>query len=183
MMSVKMITRLWVFFPIVRDRDGYLIRIHEVKMYSLKSDSWRCIDNFQGRNLLDGSPKLVNGKLHWFGGGAKIIFAFDLADEKWTKEYGIQQYWTKMFTIKSAPPQDRAGPIIYPPFLMSTEGDILLQFGSHFMRYNPKDASIRYRDFTNFTPCPEVEIYVKSLVYYFSQRDHDCNNSHVTDNL
>lgn len=73
------------FFPIVRDRDGYLIHIHEVKMYSLKSDSGRCIDDFQGRRLLDGSPKLVNGKLHWFGGGAKIIFAFDLADEKWTK--------------------------------------------------------------------------------------------------
>ncbi|KAM3249150.1 hypothetical protein P3L10_010919 [Capsicum annuum] len=171
------------FFPIVRDRDGYLIHIHEVKMYSLKSDSGRCIDDFQGRRLLDGSPKLVNGKLHWFGGGAKIIFAFDLADEKWTKEYGIQQSWTKMFTIKFPPPQDRAGLIIYPPFLMSTKGDILLQFGSHFTRYNPKDASIRYRDVTNFTPCPEVEIYVKSLVCPFSQRDHDCNNNHVTDNL
>ncbi|PHU21782.1 hypothetical protein BC332_06889 [Capsicum chinense] len=124
--------------------------------------------DYPGKNL-KGRPRIVgsvNGLICLairFGGGAKTIFAFDLADEKWTKEYGIQQSWTKMFTIKSPPPQDRAGPIIYPPFLMSTEGDILLQFGSHFTRYNTKDASIRYRDVTNFTPCPETSVTPQSF--------------------
>ncbi|OIT37651.1 f-boxkelch-repeat protein [Nicotiana attenuata] len=36
----------------------------EVKIYSLKSDSWRSVDN-GGRVLANGQGMFVNGKLHW----------------------------------------------------------------------------------------------------------------------
>nr|XP_016433937.1 PREDICTED: F-box protein At4g22390-like isoform X2 [Nicotiana tabacum] len=69
-------------FPI--HRNGRLCRV-EVKIYSLKSDSWRDIDDFQGRQLLSVSGKLVNQKLHWLDWDQNIIFFFYLADEKWAK--------------------------------------------------------------------------------------------------
>nr|XP_009776088.1 PREDICTED: F-box/kelch-repeat protein At3g23880-like [Nicotiana sylvestris] len=60
-------------FPI--HRNGRLCRV-EVKIYSLKSDSWRDIDDFQGRQLLSVSGKLVNQKLHWLDWDQNIIFLF-----------------------------------------------------------------------------------------------------------
>ncbi|XP_016497979.2 F-box/kelch-repeat protein At3g23880-like [Nicotiana tabacum] len=189
-------------FPIYRN--GRLCRV-EVKIYSLKSDSWRDIDDFQGRQLLSVSGKLVNGKLHWLDRDQKII-SIDLADEKWAeveqpsdfkgcgflvlavfgndlsafcnyewtthadvwvmKDYGVKESWTKMFTIKF--PHRPTGYIFTPPIFMSNKGEVLLQFGSRFTKYNPKDDSTRYLDVTNFAPClEEAEIYVKSLVCPF----------------
>lgn len=185
-------------FPIYRNGCSSPV---EVKIYSLKRDSWKRIDDFQGRELLDDTAKFVNGKLHWADKQWNII-SIDLADEKWAeveqscyfkgcryfklgvfesdlsvfcnyawthvdvwvmKEYGVKESWTKIFTIKS-PHDDPTGHIFYPPILMSNEGEILLRFGSHFTKYNPKDDSIRYLDVTNFDRCLEAEIYVKSLV-------------------
>ncbi|XP_059313387.1 F-box/kelch-repeat protein At3g23880-like isoform X1 [Lycium ferocissimum] len=175
----------------------------EVKIYSLRSNSWRRIGDFQDRELKDHSAKFVNGKLHWLDRGRNII-SFDLADEKWAeveqlscfegcgwlnlglfgsdlsvvsnyvhtradvwvmKEYGVKESWTKMFTIKS--PED--GRTFFPSILMSNEGEILLQFGSRFAKYNPKDDSIRYLNVTNLASCIEAEIFVKSLVWPFSR--------------
>ncbi|XP_059313716.1 F-box/kelch-repeat protein At3g23880-like isoform X3 [Lycium ferocissimum] len=186
-------------FPIYRR--GRLCRV-EVNIYSLKSNSWRRIDDFQGRELLYGPAKFVNDKLHWTAWGRDVI-SFDLADEKWSEveqpscfkgceflklgmfgsdlsafcnyarthvdvwvmtDYGVKESWTKMFTVKS--PDDSTG-IFYPPILMSNEGEILLQFGSRFTKYNPKDDLIRYLDVTGVGPYIEAEIYVKSLVCPF----------------
>ncbi|XP_009775226.2 F-box/kelch-repeat protein At3g23880-like [Nicotiana sylvestris] len=69
-------------FPIYRCI--HLCRI-EVKIYSLKSNSWRSIDHFKGRLLLDDhSGKLVNGKLYWLDKGWNIV-SIDLACEKWAE--------------------------------------------------------------------------------------------------
>ncbi|XP_016470083.1 F-box/kelch-repeat protein At3g23880-like [Nicotiana tabacum] len=68
-------------FPI--NRNGRLCHV-KVKIYSLKSDSWRDIDDFQGRQLLSVSGKLVNQKLHWLDRDRNII-SIDLADEKWAE--------------------------------------------------------------------------------------------------
>ncbi|WMV47873.1 hypothetical protein MTR67_041258 [Solanum verrucosum] len=62
---------------------GHLSRV-EVKIYSLKRDSWRCIDDFRRQELLAGSAKFVNGKLHWLDKQWNII-SIDLADEKWAE--------------------------------------------------------------------------------------------------
>ncbi|KAK4356867.1 hypothetical protein RND71_022477 [Anisodus tanguticus] len=63
----------------------------EVKIYGLKSDSWRNVDDFQGGLLLNDSGKFVNGKLHW-ATTARLgeyngwdIISIDLTDEKWGK--------------------------------------------------------------------------------------------------
>ncbi|XP_060181742.1 F-box/kelch-repeat protein At3g23880-like [Lycium barbarum] len=63
----------------------------EVKIYGLKSDSWRNVDDFQGGLLLNDSGKFVNGKLHW-ATTARLgeyncwdIISVDLTDEKWGK--------------------------------------------------------------------------------------------------
>ncbi|PHT39069.1 hypothetical protein CQW23_22642 [Capsicum baccatum] len=63
----------------------------EVKMYSLKSDSWRNVYDYQGGVLLNDSGKFVKGKLHWSTTarcaqytGWEII-SIDLTDEKWGK--------------------------------------------------------------------------------------------------
>lgn len=56
----------------------------EVKIFSLKRDSWRCIDDFRGQELLAGTAKFVNGKLHWLDKQWNII-SVDLADEKWAE--------------------------------------------------------------------------------------------------
>ncbi|XP_059309940.1 F-box/kelch-repeat protein At3g23880-like [Lycium ferocissimum] len=60
----------------------------EVKIYSLKSDSWRCIDDYQGTDFSyynNNKGKLVNGKIHWLGSWCKLIISIDLANEKWTE--------------------------------------------------------------------------------------------------
>ncbi|MCD9642289.1 hypothetical protein HAX54_028992 [Datura stramonium] len=47
----------------------------------LKRDSWRDIDDFQGRKLWDNTAKFVDGKLPWLDKQWNII-SIDLADEK-----------------------------------------------------------------------------------------------------
>ncbi|XP_059314412.1 F-box/kelch-repeat protein At3g23880-like [Lycium ferocissimum] len=197
-------------FPVYRYA-GSLCRV-EVKIYSLRSNSWRRVGDFQGRELLDHSAKFVNGKLHWLDRGRNII-SIDLAHEIWVeveqpscfkgcgrlklgvfgsdlsvfcnypsthvdvwvmKDNGIKESWTKMFTINS--PEVPTRYVFYSPILMSNEGEILLQFGQRFTKYNPKDDSIRYLDVTNFAPCLEAEMYVKSLVCPLYRGDPEFNN-------
>ncbi|XP_059291388.1 F-box/kelch-repeat protein At3g23880-like [Lycium ferocissimum] len=61
-------------------------RYVDAKIYSLMSDSWRTLDDFQGRVFPRHSSKLVNGKLHLVtdddGWG---IMSVDLVDEKCRK--------------------------------------------------------------------------------------------------
>ncbi|KAM3321536.1 hypothetical protein P3S67_002687 [Capsicum chacoense] len=78
----------------------------EIKVYSLRSDSWTSIDycgetNFIKNNdgsyvdKLDSPADLANGKLHWnMGREKKDIVSFDIANEKWGKvekpsSYGV----------------------------------------------------------------------------------------------
>ncbi|KAM3396572.1 hypothetical protein P3S68_000084 [Capsicum galapagoense] len=78
----------------------------EIKVYSLRSDSWISIDycgetNFIKNNdgsyvdELDSPADLANGKLHWnMGREKKDIVSFDIANEKWGKvekpsSYGV----------------------------------------------------------------------------------------------
>uniref|UniRef100_K4CFF7 F-box domain-containing protein n=2 Tax=Solanum lycopersicum TaxID=4081 RepID=K4CFF7_SOLLC len=60
-----------------------------VNIYSLRTDSWRTIDKFQGNFLINSPGKFVDGKLYW-ALSADIntfnicnIISLDLADETW----------------------------------------------------------------------------------------------------
>ncbi|KAK4341577.1 hypothetical protein RND71_040078 [Anisodus tanguticus] len=62
----------------------------EVKIYSLKSDSWRIVDeDFPGGTRFTKTRKFVNGRIHWANNDGhdldKNIIFINLADEKWGK--------------------------------------------------------------------------------------------------
>ncbi|CAN4120784.1 unnamed protein product [Withania somnifera] len=79
------------------------------------------------------------------------------------KEYGVNESWTKMFTINL--PYDPVGYQGCSFFCMSNEGGILFQFGLTFMIYNPKDGSIKYSEITCYNAFYEAYIFVESLVW------------------
>ncbi|WMV28443.1 hypothetical protein MTR67_021828 [Solanum verrucosum] len=62
-----------------------------VNIYSLKADSWRTINKFQGNFLVNSPGKFVNGKIYW-ALSADVdtfnmcnIISLDLADETWRR--------------------------------------------------------------------------------------------------
>ncbi|XP_019256262.1 PREDICTED: F-box/kelch-repeat protein At3g23880-like [Nicotiana attenuata] len=64
----------------------------EIKLYSLDSDSWRSIDDFQTGMLFIKSGIFVNGKLHWANTTSRNpsykgwdIISINVADGKWVK--------------------------------------------------------------------------------------------------
>ncbi|KAK6780697.1 hypothetical protein RDI58_022881 [Solanum bulbocastanum] len=76
-------------------RDHFSLQI-EVKEYSLKSDSWRTVDNCPSMAPLKQSGMFVNGKLHWVSiiDLKRIIISFDLAYGKWG-EMELPCYWKR----------------------------------------------------------------------------------------
>ncbi|XP_059316547.1 F-box/kelch-repeat protein At3g23880-like [Lycium ferocissimum] len=84
-------------------------RKYDAKIYSLKSDSWRTLDDFQGKILFNeySSGKLVNGKLHWVttGGDDRVITSIDLVDEKCRKVmepyYGEESLYLTLGVLES----------------------------------------------------------------------------------
>ncbi|XP_059309983.1 uncharacterized protein LOC132061134 [Lycium ferocissimum] len=153
----------------------------EVKVYSLKSDSWRSMEDFEDGVRFRNSGLFLNGKLHWTTScglgehsprGPRGIVSIDMVDEKWGKEYGVKECWTKMYTIKC--PSDLETCFLSPSCYMSKKGEILVVCGTYRMIhnqedtplvikkiYNPKDDSIRYAAVTNLRI---TEIYIESLV-------------------
>ncbi|XP_060181111.1 F-box/kelch-repeat protein At3g23880-like [Lycium barbarum] len=86
------------------------------------------------------------------------------------KQYGVKESWTKMYTIRY--PSDLENLFssgISPTLFMSNKGEILLMRRSTFMRYNPKDESIRYTKVAKFRFCIEADIHIESLVCPFLQ--------------
>ncbi|MCD7456592.1 hypothetical protein HAX54_032311 [Datura stramonium] len=66
--------------------------LNEVKIYSLKDDSWRSVHPPMDGLGVYGSGKFVNGKLHWANHTTGVVFdrfwniiSLDLADGKWEK--------------------------------------------------------------------------------------------------
>ncbi|XP_049404313.1 F-box protein CPR1-like isoform X3 [Solanum stenotomum] len=59
----------------------------EAAIYSLKSDSWRTLEDFKPGVSYCGEAKFVNHKLHWitFRRRRMCITSIDLVDEKWGK--------------------------------------------------------------------------------------------------
>ncbi|PHU02795.1 hypothetical protein BC332_28046 [Capsicum chinense] len=129
------------------------------KIYSLKIDSWRTMDD--GARLYHHSGMLVNGNLHWitkYDDGYGIMF-IDLVDGKCSKEYGVKESWTKLYTIKCP------YYMLSPPLCMSIKGEILHVFRSTLTTYNPEDDLMRYPEVTNLDGYDhlEAELYIESL--------------------
>ncbi|KAM3358730.1 F-box/kelch-repeat protein isoform X1 [Capsicum galapagoense] len=80
----------------------------KIKIYNLKSDSWRTLDDIQSEMIYYGSGKLLNGKLHWvttvvYGGWG--VMSIDLVDEKCRKVehpcYGVENYFLTLGVLGS----------------------------------------------------------------------------------
>ncbi|XP_059310639.1 F-box/kelch-repeat protein At3g06240-like [Lycium ferocissimum] len=58
---------------------------YDVSVYSLRSNSWKRIQEYPNIILWDHSGKFLNGKIHWIAGdrvgGVRFISSFNLADE------------------------------------------------------------------------------------------------------
>ncbi|KAK6794213.1 hypothetical protein RDI58_007666 [Solanum bulbocastanum] len=185
----------------------------KVKMYSLNSNSWTSIEDFETGNICTKSGMFVNGKLLWandiYHTSGSDIISFDLADRTWgkvqqpyygerdfcwtlrvlesdlsvfcnyqrihvdvwvLKECGVKESWIKMFNINI--PCDPMIGYRCLCFCMSNKGEILFQFGSTFMIYNPRDHSIIQRsphlEVTHYDY--KASIYIESLVWPFFKR-------------
>ncbi|XP_060170816.1 F-box/kelch-repeat protein At3g23880-like [Lycium barbarum] len=69
---------LVVIFNMFDDNPKYKTNI---KIYSLKNDSWRTVRDFLEGSVIDCSAKFVKGKLYWTSALGTI--SFNLANEKW----------------------------------------------------------------------------------------------------
>lgn len=58
------------------------------------------------------------------------------------KEYGVKKSWTKLYTIRCPEYYN-----LYQPLFMYNNGEILLESGSTFAIYNPKNDTITYRGY------------------------------------
>ncbi|THF96056.1 F-box/kelch-repeat protein At3g23880-like [Camellia sinensis] len=180
---------------------------NEVKVYALRTDSWRRIQDFPCGIPLDDSGKFANGALHWAASGdtgsshSWVIVSLDLAKETYGEvvqpnygdggfdltlgvlkgclcvlcnfqgtradvwvmnEYGIRESWIKLFAIPYV--TDPGNYEYSPPLCISKNGEILLEFGSGLVLFNPKDGTFRNAAIHNLCACLEADIYVESLV-------------------
>ncbi|KAL3506372.1 hypothetical protein ACH5RR_031754 [Cinchona calisaya] len=175
-----------------------------VEVYSLKTDSWKRIEDFKGGFPFDFG-KYVNGKLHWatrndfksrkhswkivsldlgnetYGEVERLDYgegvdhwSFDVlggclsvlcnykrirADVWVMKEYGVRDSWTKVISI---PYLDSPAEYRYNrPICLLRNGEILLNYGSRLVLYNPRNNTFKFSQINNFQ---KVNMYVESLV-------------------
>ncbi|KAM3396595.1 hypothetical protein P3S68_000107 [Capsicum galapagoense] len=187
-------------YKVVGVSDNYIMRPNdisddtEVKIYSLKSDSWTNVDYCDEAFLIKKNVGYGGEVLHhdanekWekvekpsYGAGETewcfVKLGNDLCvftDYKGThlgvwvmNQYGVKESWIKKFTITYPGNQK-----LYPPhFVMPNKGEILAEFRSTFMIYNSKNDSFRCPDIINFDGCLGAEIYIESLVCPFSSEE------------
>ncbi|KAA8548443.1 hypothetical protein F0562_000127 [Nyssa sinensis] len=127
----------------------------EVKIYTLRTDSWRRIQDFPCGIPLDDSGKYANGALHWAASSdagssySWVIVSFDLAKET----YG-----------EVAQPNYGGRPQYPMPLCISKNDEILTESGSSLVIYNSTNNISRCPLIHHFQACLEVDTYIESLV-------------------
>ncbi|KAM3396596.1 F-box protein CPR1-like [Capsicum galapagoense] len=155
----------------------------EVKIYSLKSDSWTNVDysNEKWEKVDKPSYGVGETELHVGKLGSDLCVFTDYKGSHlcvWVmSEYGIKESWIKKFTIRY--PDNRK--LYPPPFVMQNKSEILRAFRSTFMIYNSRNDSFKFPDIINFDGCLGAEIYIESLVCPFSsERTEETTNERPT---
>ncbi|KAK7835431.1 f-box protein cpr1 [Quercus suber] len=78
----------------------------EVKVYSLRSQSWKKIEERWPKKSLDSwNAKSLNGAVHWhlevLGGYICVIEIYMFTNDVWLmKEYGVESSWTRIYKIE-----------------------------------------------------------------------------------
>ncbi|KAJ6688848.1 hypothetical protein OIU85_005293 [Salix viminalis] len=78
------------------------------------------------------------------------------------KEFGVRDSWTKLFSI---PYLDDPLWFHYSvPLCIDVGGEVLLEYKSVLVIYNPKHGTFRYPVMNGATSCIEADVYIQSLV-------------------
>ncbi|PHT39264.1 hypothetical protein CQW23_22837 [Capsicum baccatum] len=112
------------------------------KIYSLKNNSWKRLDDFRIGRL----SNQTEGELRFKS--CLGVLGNDLS-------------------MLCHPLESHADVVLGPSFCMSSEGETLIRNDSVFMIYNPNDDSIRFPKVSNFGPLLEAMLFVESLIWPF----------------
>ena len=78
------------------------------------------------------------------------------------KEFGVRASWTKLFSI---PYLDDPLWFHYSvPLCIDVGGEVLLEYKSVLVIYNPKHGTFRYPVMNGASSCIEADVYIQSLV-------------------
>ncbi|KAJ6911696.1 F-box/kelch-repeat protein [Populus alba x Populus x berolinensis] len=77
------------------------------------------------------------------------------------KEFGVRDSWTKLFSI---PYLDPLWFHYSVPLCIDVGGEVLLEYKSVLVIYNPKHGTFRYPVMNGASSCIEADVYIQSLV-------------------
>ncbi|KAL0396860.1 UNVERIFIED_CONTAM: F-box protein CPR1 [Sesamum calycinum] len=128
-----------------------------VKLYSLKTNSWKRIEDFKGGEPLDDSGKFAGGKLHFSTiRGIGLDFRWDIVSlDLDTEAYGILEQ-----------PDYGEGPLESSLGVVGGCICILCNY-EKFVRilvYNPQDNCLRHPETSNLGAFLEADVYIESLI-------------------
>ncbi|KAK2997098.1 hypothetical protein RJ639_026190 [Escallonia herrerae] len=155
----------------------------EVKVYNVKSNSWRRVKDFpfcQPYKLVNGV--LVSGALHWVvrrdpESKANLVCGFDLGpeeyrliplpeflDEDFHMSYGVKESWTKLFSV--AQPRDIDSFEYVRPLAYSKSGEkVLMEKDSQsLIWFDLEKRTIEEVSIRGMPKHVEATIYLGSLV-------------------
>ncbi|KAL7243275.1 hypothetical protein ACSBR1_015642 [Camellia fascicularis] len=137
----------------------------EVKIYSLRTDSWRKIQDFPSNRI----GKLMNGSLNWVGINPSdhswVITALDLAEETY-REIPQSNYGKEFSRLLVWALKGNLCVVCEDTFTFSDvwDGEILVNFGGTLVLYDLIKHIVKYRSIYGVPDFPKVEIYQESLV-------------------
>ncbi|CAI9117814.1 OLC1v1019299C1 [Oldenlandia corymbosa var. corymbosa] len=157
--------------------DYKAVRVHipsgldvtEVRVYSLKNDSWSPV-GLEKDIVPSGfySGQYANGNLHWvmtlrgnnewkFSG---LIWRVRDLGKSSGQKHGVEDSWTKLVSVPYIDyPEDFSSSL---PVCMLSNGDILLIIRSMLVLYSPKSNTFRW--YPRINKIDEVSIFIESFV-------------------
>ncbi|XP_028058836.1 F-box/kelch-repeat protein At3g23880-like [Camellia sinensis] len=158
--------------------DGMVVRIGfangslEVKIYSLRTNSWKKIQDFPsniiGFHSMD-SGKLVNGSLNWVGTNP--------SNQSWVmNEYGRKESWTKFVCMPYLPKKILV--LFSQPLWYLKDGGMLVNCTGTLVLCDLIEHTFKQPVIYGVPYFHQVEVYVESLVSpnAFMKMPTDLNN-------
>ncbi|KAL8551500.1 hypothetical protein ACS0TY_000555 [Phlomoides rotata] len=139
-----------------------------MKIYSLKTNSWKTLDCDEPSQPFGGAGKFVSGNLHWctdVGRDCEIVSfylkreVFEIIEQPriWVmKEYGEKESWVKVVTLPRVHH--------FVEFYRGPDGEVVLFQKSCFLIYYPNNNVYQYFPRRDMGSVVEAKLYIESLV-------------------